>query len=103
MEDVGKIIVGTGIVLVIVGLFVCLFADIGWFGNLPGDIKIEHPGFGLYIPITTMLLIGFGLSFVMWLINSFAKVRFIYTSLDFSHASEYQDRHQAIAVVPPTF
>lgn len=74
MENVGKIIVGTGIVLVIVGLFVWLFADkLGWFGNLPGDIKIERPGLSLYIPITTMLLISFGLSCVMWLINRFAR------------------------------
>ena len=44
MENVGKIIVGTGIVLVIVGLFVWLFADkLGWFGNLPGGLKIERP------------------------------------------------------------
>lgn len=74
MENIGKIIVGTGIILVIVGLCVWLFADkLGWFGNLPGDVKIERPGFSLYVPISTMLLISFGLSFVMWLIGRFAR------------------------------
>jgi len=74
MDDIGKLIVGIGVVLIIVGLFVWLFADkLGWFGNLPGDIKIGRPGFSLYIPIMTMLLISFGLSFVMWLISRFAR------------------------------
>jgi Zn-dependent protease with chaperone function len=74
MDNIGKLIVGIGVVLIIVGLFVWLFADkLGWFGNLPGDIKIERPGFSLYIAIMTMLLISFGLSFVMWLISRFAR------------------------------
>ncbi|HCF29215.1 MAG TPA: DUF2905 domain-containing protein [Cyanobacteria bacterium UBA11049] len=74
MENVGKIIFSTGVVLIIVGLVVWQFADkLGWFGNLPGDIKIERPGFSLYVPITTMLLISLGLSFVMWLVNRFTR------------------------------
>ena len=74
MENVGKIIFSTGVVLIIVGLVVWLFADkLGWLGNLPGDIKIERPEFSLYVPITTMLLISLGLSFVMWLVNRFTR------------------------------
>lgn len=74
MENVGKIIVVTGIVLIIVGLFVWLFAGkLGWVGNLPGDLKIERPGLSLYVPITTMLIISVGLSFALWLINKFVR------------------------------
>ncbi len=74
MENIGKLLVSTGIVLVIVGLGVWLFADkLGWFGNLPGDIKIERPGFSFYMPITTMILISLGLSAVTWLISRFAR------------------------------
>ncbi len=74
MENIGKLLVSTGIVLVIVGLGVWLFADkLGWFGNLPGDIKIERPGFSFYMPITTMILISLGLSVVTWLISRFAR------------------------------
>jgi Protein of unknown function (DUF2905) len=74
MENIGKLIVGIGIILVIVGLGFWLFADkLGWVGNLPGDIKIERPGFSLYFPIATMLLISFGLSLMMWLINKFTQ------------------------------
>ncbi len=74
MENIGKLLVSAGIVLVIVGLGVWLFADkLGWFGNLPGDIKIERPGFSFYMPITTMILISLGLSAVTWLISRFAR------------------------------
>lgn len=75
MENIGKLIFGTGIVLVIVGLCVWLFADkLAWFGNLPGDIKIERPGFSLYVPITTMISISLGLSGVMWLISLITRL-----------------------------
>jgi hypothetical protein len=74
MDNIGKLLVSAGIVLVIVGLGVWLFADkLGWFGNLPGDIKIERPGFSFYMPITTMILISLGLSAVTWLISRFAR------------------------------
>ncbi len=74
MDNIGKLLVSAGIVLVIVGLGVWLFADkLGWFGNLPGDIKIERPGFSFYMPITTMILISLGLSAVTWLISRFGR------------------------------
>ncbi|MBD1834214.1 DUF2905 domain-containing protein [Cyanobacteria bacterium FACHB-472] len=37
-------------------------------------MQIERPGFSLYIPITTMLLISLGLSGVMWLIGLITKL-----------------------------
>jgi H+/Cl- antiporter ClcA len=71
MENIGKLIVGIGAVLVVVGLAVWLLGDkLSWFGNLPGDIKVERPGFSFYMPITTMILLSFGLSAIMWLVNS---------------------------------
>ena len=70
MENIGKLLVSVGIVLVIVGLCFWLFADrLSWLGNLPGDIRIERPGLSFYFPITTMVFISLGLSFVMWLIG----------------------------------
>jgi hypothetical protein len=54
MENIGKLIVSLGVVLVIVGLVLWLFGDkLGWLGNLPGDIKIERPGFTFYFPVAT--------------------------------------------------
>lgn len=71
MENIGKLIVGVGAVLVVVGLAVWLLGDkLSWFGNLPGDIKVERPGFSFYMPITTMILLSLGLSAILWLVNS---------------------------------
>ncbi|UOQ67638.1 DUF2905 family protein [Hymenobacter volaticus] len=36
---------------------------------MPGDIRIERPGFRLYAPIVSMLLISLLLSGIMWLVR----------------------------------
>jgi H+/Cl- antiporter ClcA len=74
MENLGKGIIGLGIILIVVGLFIWLAADkLSWFGNLPGDIHIERPGFRFYAPITTMLLLSVGLSLLLWLFGKFFR------------------------------
>ena len=74
MEHLGKIIVGVGISLVVIGLLVWFAAEkVAWFGNLPGDIQIERPGFRIYIPIATMILLSVGLSLLMWLFGKFFR------------------------------
>lgn len=68
MESLGKIIAGVGIALVVVGLVVWFAADkLSWLGHLPGDIRVERPGFRLYAPITTMVLLSVALSLALWL------------------------------------
>ena len=59
-----------GLILVVVGIIIYFFHDkLGWIGRLPGDIRVERPGFRLYIPIATMLLASVVLSVVLWLIR----------------------------------
>ena len=57
-----------GLILVSIGV---LWPLMGWLrlGRLPGDIIIVRPGFTLYVPITTALLISVVLSLVLWLVN----------------------------------
>ncbi|HVN41458.1 MAG TPA: DUF2905 domain-containing protein [Steroidobacteraceae bacterium] len=38
-------------------------------GRLPGDLLIERPGFRLFVPFTTMLLVSLALSLVLWLLR----------------------------------
>ena len=74
MEHLGKIIVGVGVLLVVIGLLVWFAAEkVAWFGNLPGDIQIERPSFRIYIPIATMILLSVGLSLLMWLFGKFFR------------------------------
>lgn len=74
MENLGKLLVGIGAIILIIGICLWLFGDkLGWFGNLPGDIKIERPGLSVYFPITTMLIISVGLSFIIWLFEKISS------------------------------
>ncbi|HEX8427599.1 DUF2905 domain-containing protein [Hymenobacter sp.] len=67
----GKILVLLGLAVVALGAFIWLGGGslLGWFGRLPGDIRIERPGFRLYAPIVSMLLISLLLSGIMWLVR----------------------------------
>ncbi|HYF39844.1 MAG TPA: DUF2905 domain-containing protein [Gemmatimonadales bacterium] len=63
-------IVGIGILVVLIGLLVWSGA-LGWFGRLPGDIRIERESTRVYIPLVSMLLISIVLSLLMYLFNRF--------------------------------
>ena len=46
-----------------------------WFGNLPGDIRIEGENSRVYIPITSMILASAAISLVLFVVNSFLRNR----------------------------
>lgn len=72
MQPIGKYIVLAGLILVGIGLLLWgLGPRLDWFGRLPGDIRVEKPGFRLYAPLTSMLLLSLLLSLVLWLIRRF--------------------------------
>ena len=61
-------IVLAGVVLVLVGLAVWSGA-LGWFGRLPGDIRIERDSMRIYIPLASMLLISVVLTLLLDLVS----------------------------------
>jgi hypothetical protein len=67
---VGPLLVALGVGLAVVGLVVWSGA-LGWFGRLPGDIRIERESVHVYIPLTSMLLLSVGLSLLAYLIRRF--------------------------------
>ncbi len=68
MNIIAKYLIVIGIVLILVGILLYFNGDkFSWFGNLPGDIKIEKENFKLYFPITSMILISVVLSFFLYL------------------------------------
>ncbi len=70
MPQAGKVIIITGIILVVAGLIIYFAGNrFAWFGHLPGDIRIEKENMRLYFPITTMLLLSIVASVVFWLIK----------------------------------
>ena len=74
MANTGKLLVIVGIIVVIVGLIIWFGSyKFGWFGNLPGDIRVEKKNYSFYAPLTTMLLISGVLSFLIWLVGKILK------------------------------
>ena len=56
-KSVGQLIVVAGLVLIVIGL-VTMRGWLGWFGHLPGDVRVERPNVRVYVPIVSMLLIS---------------------------------------------
>ena len=68
MGQIGKLIILAGVILVIIGVIIFFAGNrFGWFGNLPGDIKIEKENVRIYFPVMTMIILSIVLSFLIWL------------------------------------
>jgi len=67
---VGKGLIFLGLILVIVGL-VLVYAPgmLSWFGKLPGDIRVESGRGGLFIPITSMIILSVVLTLLVNLLG----------------------------------
>ena len=74
--SLGKILVGVGLCVALVGLLL-LIADrvpgfgslLGWFGKLPGDISIRRDNFSFSFPLATSILLSIILSLILYLIT----------------------------------
>ena len=63
-----KILIILGSVLLVTGLLLTVAPGLlGWFGKLPGDIRIERPSGSVFIPITSSILISVVLSLLLTL------------------------------------
>jgi hypothetical protein len=67
----GKLLLLLGFILVLLGL-VLSFAPglLGWFGHLPGDIRIERENGTFIFPLTSMIIVSVVLTI---LINLFFR------------------------------
>ena len=73
MTELGKILLGLGVVMVILGGVLLLAGNLSgkvpWIGRLPGDIYIERGNFRFYFPLTTSILVSIILTLVLMLIG----------------------------------
>ena len=69
-RTLGILIVALGAAAVLAGLLV-LAGGLGWFGRLPGDVRIESGNVRVFAPITSMLLVSVVLGLVLWLVRRF--------------------------------
>jgi hypothetical protein len=64
--NVQRALVILGLVIVAIGLCWPLISRLP-LGRLPGDIRVDRPGFRLFVPLTTMIVVSAALSLLLWL------------------------------------
>ncbi|MCD6569556.1 MAG: DUF2905 domain-containing protein [Deltaproteobacteria bacterium] len=67
MKEIGFLLIIVGIFVIIAGLVFILGENLNWLGKLPGDIRIIRPGFRVYFPLTTCILISIIISLIFYL------------------------------------
>ena len=73
MADLGKILLGVGLVMVLLGGFLLLVSNfsgkVPWLGRMPGDIYIERGSWRFYFPLTTSIVLSIALTVLFWLFS----------------------------------
>jgi hypothetical protein len=67
-RTVGMLLVGLGVLAIVAGVL-AMTGALGWFGRLPGDIRIESGGTRVWFPIVSMLLVSVLLSAVLAIVR----------------------------------
>lgn len=63
-----RLLITIGLLIALVGLLWPWITKLG-LGRLPGDLRIDKPGFTLFAPFTTMLIVSVVLSLLIWLLR----------------------------------
>lgn len=69
MQDTAKLIIISGVVMVLVGVVLFFAGKLPLAGKLPGDIFIKKDNFTFYFPIATCILLSIVFSIIMSVIT----------------------------------
>lgn len=69
MNDVGKILIAFGLLIVLAGVVLVLVGRVPWIGRLPGDIHFQRGNFTFYFPLATSLLLSVVLTLLLYLLG----------------------------------
>ncbi|HEX4310692.1 MAG TPA: DUF2905 domain-containing protein [Acidobacteriaceae bacterium] len=74
MNDLGRTLVGLGLLLLVLGAVVLLMGRLGIpLGRLPGDITWRGKHTTVWFPLGSSILISVVLSLVFWLLSSLRR------------------------------
>jgi len=64
-DTIGKslVLIGTG--LVVLGGLVWLISKVPFLGHLPGDVRIERPGFTCLVPLASSIVLSIVLTILL--------------------------------------
>ncbi len=69
MNDLGKFLVVTGLLIAAVGALLWSGFGKGWLGRLPGDINYSKGDFSFHFPVVTCLIASTVLTLLLWLLR----------------------------------
>ncbi|HYK37983.1 DUF2905 domain-containing protein [Alloacidobacterium sp.] len=74
MNEIGRLLVGIGLFLLLLGGLVLLLGKAGIpLGRLPGDIAYRGKHTSFYFPLATCILLSVALSLVFYLLSRFRR------------------------------
>jgi hypothetical protein len=74
MNDLGRLLIGLGLVLLITGGLLLLLGRTGIpLGKLPGDISYRGKNLSVYFPLGTSVLLSILFSLVFYLLSRFRR------------------------------
>jgi hypothetical protein len=74
MNDLGRLLIGLGLVLLVAGGLLLLLGRTGIpLGRLPGDISYRGKNLSVYFPLGTSILVSILLSLVFYLLSRFRR------------------------------
>jgi len=74
VNSLGKLLIGAGGLLILIGLIVLLAGRANVpLGRLPGDISYRGKNTAVFFPLTTCIILSIVLSLVLWLVNRFLR------------------------------
>jgi hypothetical protein len=72
MPQMGKLLVGLGVILIVVGLAVMAGSRLG-LGQLPGDLSWKRGNTSVYVPIVSSIVLSIVLTVVLNLLARFFR------------------------------
>ncbi len=74
MNDLGRMLVGLGLLCLLIGGLILLLGKTGLhFGRLPGDIAYRGKNTSFYFPLASSILLSIVLSLVFYLLSRFRR------------------------------
>ena len=69
LDDLGKVLIGFGLLIVLLGVVLVVAGRVPWLGRLPGDIYVRRGNWAFYFPLATSLVVSALLTLVFWILN----------------------------------
>jgi hypothetical protein len=65
LHGLARLLIGTGIMIMLAGLILLAFSKLGAGFRLPGDIYVKKGNFSFYFPVVTCIVISLILSIIL--------------------------------------